>query len=109
MIGTKTRRPVVPAARFQRRVVETFDRGPTPGLEGEVKARGLGVGTVDVKLIGVEVAVTLAERFGQVECLDGGPIEALAGLEVGHAKVDVIEQPSLVISHVISRCEQRAR
>src|SRR6266480_294092 len=55
VIGTKTRRPVVPAARLQRHVVETFDRGLAPGLEGEVKARGLGIGTVDVKLIDVEV------------------------------------------------------
>ncbi len=76
--------------------MEALDGRAVGRLEGEVDVRGRRAVGGDEELVGLEVARPLVER-AEAEHVEGRGVEALAGLEVGDAQVDVVEEAARAV------------
>ena len=99
MIVPFARGAVVAAACSQPRLVEAVNRLAIRRLEGEMEAGGRGPVSAHEQLVGGEEARPFHADFGAHRREHGG-VERLAGVEVGHAQMDVVEQPAPVEEHV---------
>jgi len=75
---------------------------PVDRLEGEVEPRGRLAVRADEELVGGEEARALNVDTAPDRPERGG-VEGLARLEVAHAQVDVVEQPTPIEDHLRNR------
>src|SRR6478735_4639085 len=120
-VGVERKRPVVPrvvvplpgravviSTRKQCCAVEGLHRLAIRRLEGEMYLRDVAIGLVHEKLIGVKVSFSLLQDIRMAERFEYCPVEALAGLQIGHPQVDMVDEPALVEFHPLLLLALRA-
>jgi len=92
-------RAVVAATSTECGLVKRRDRLAVGGLESQVNPGDQPVGLVHEQLIDVEVTVSLDEAVRPPEGGHDSAIKALAGLQIGDTKVNMIDEPAQVDLH----------
>src|SRR5688500_9815522 len=101
MVRTLARSAMVFAAGGERSLVEGMHGVAIGGLEGQMYPRGVAIRFVDVQLVGIKVSGTFDQNVRQAERREHCAIEALAGLHVGHVKLNMVEQPAALEFHLL--------
>ncbi len=104
MVGALARRAVVAASAGKGCGVERLHRAAVRRLEGEVMAPGehargrFAVRSGDEQFVGPEKAVA-GSAHGNAEHVEHGAVERLAGGQVAHDQLDVVDQAAAVQLH----------
>jgi hypothetical protein len=99
MVCPLSGRTVVVPPSAQCREVEGVDHFAARRLEREMDSGDRAVGLVDPQLVGMKVPFTDDQNLTQAQTRQDGAIEAFAGLDVGDAKMDVIDEPAKMVLH----------